>query len=210
MSLWFAGFRNLLPSALTQNLRVPSGTYTFMSLDPNSDSTPRLVSFHEDLAPSPRAAERPLSIIERIAADARRPPAGRRRAGRGARALPRHDLVKAGGDQRDRRHGCLPRIGTENSPNVSGDDRSVMLLPGPIGLAAQVEEEAENAVLRRQLIILRRNVRGRVHLTNGDRLFLVQLYRWFPSVLKSITIIQPETLVRWPRAGFRRYLPRAI
>jgi hypothetical protein len=34
----------------------------------NSDSTPRLVSFHEDLAPSPRAAERPLSIIERLAA----------------------------------------------------------------------------------------------------------------------------------------------
>jgi hypothetical protein len=65
--------------------------------------------------------------------------------------------------------------------------------------------EAENAVLRRQLIILRRKVRGRVHLTNGDRLFLVQLYRWFPSVLKTITIIQPETLVRWHRAGFRRY-----
>jgi hypothetical protein len=48
-------------------------------------------------------------------------------------------------------------------------------------------------------------VRGRVHLTNGDRLFLVQLYRWFPSVLKAITIIRPETLVRWHRAGFRRY-----
>ena len=42
-------------------------------------------------------------------------------------------------------------------------------------------------------------------LTNGDRLFLVQLYRWFPSVLKAITIIRPETLVRWHRAGFRRY-----
>src|SRR5215467_11957329 len=47
--------------------------------------------------------------------------------------------------------------------------------------------EAENAVLRRQLIILRRKVRGRVHFTNGDRLFLVQLYRWFPSVLITIT-----------------------
>jgi hypothetical protein len=65
--------------------------------------------------------------------------------------------------------------------------------------------EAENVVLRRQLIILRRKVRGRVHLTNGDRLFLVQLYRWFPSVLKAITIIRPETLVRWHRADFRRY-----
>ena len=65
--------------------------------------------------------------------------------------------------------------------------------------------EAENAALRHQLIVLRRKVRGRVQLTNGDRLFLVQLYRWFPSVLKAITIIRPETLVRWHRAGFRRY-----
>jgi transposase InsO family protein len=65
--------------------------------------------------------------------------------------------------------------------------------------------EAENAVLRRQLIILRWKLRGRVHLTNRDRLFLVQLYRWFPSVLKTITIIRPETLVRWHRAGFRQY-----
>src|SRR5512144_1446369 len=65
--------------------------------------------------------------------------------------------------------------------------------------------EAENAALRHQLIILRRKVRGRVRLTNGDRLFLIQLYRWFPSVLKAITIVRPETLVRWHRAGFRRY-----
>jgi transposase InsO family protein len=64
---------------------------------------------------------------------------------------------------------------------------------------------AENAVLRREVIILRRKVRGRVHLTNGDRFFFVQLYQWFPSVLNIITIIRPETLVRWHRAGFRRY-----
>jgi transposase InsO family protein len=65
--------------------------------------------------------------------------------------------------------------------------------------------EAENAALRHQLIILRRKVRGRVRLTNSDRLFFIQLYRWFPSVLKAITIVRPETLVRWHRAGFRRY-----
>src|SRR6476661_1901210 len=65
--------------------------------------------------------------------------------------------------------------------------------------------EAENAALRHQLIVLRRRVHGRVQLTNGDRLFLVQLYRWFPSVLRAITIIRPETLVRWHRSGFRRY-----
>jgi|ERR1700682_2913953 hypothetical protein len=37
--------------------------------------------------------------------------------------------------------------------------------------------EAENAVLRRQLIVLRRKLHGRVRLTNHDRWFLIQLYR---------------------------------
>src|SRR5258705_6431329 len=68
--------------------------------------------------------------------------------------------------------------------------------------------EAENAVLRHQLIVLQRQLRGRVPFTNSDRLFFVQLYRWFPSVLKAVTIIRPETLVRWHRAGFRRYWRR--
>src|SRR6267143_844758 len=70
---------------------------------------------------------------------------------------------------------------------------------------SKIRLEAENAALRHQLTVLRRKVRGRVQLTNGDRLFLIQLYRWSPSVLKAITIIRPETLVRWHRAGFRRY-----
>src|SRR3990170_2527138 len=65
--------------------------------------------------------------------------------------------------------------------------------------------EVENAALRHQLIILRRKLPGRVRLTNSDRWFLIQLYRWFPSILQILTIIQPETLVRWHRAGFRRY-----
>jgi hypothetical protein len=68
--------------------------------------------------------------------------------------------------------------------------------------------EAKSAALRYQLIVLQRRVRGCVQLTNGDRLFLFQLYRWFPSVLQAITIIRPETLVRWHRAGFRRYWRR--
>jgi hypothetical protein len=64
---------------------------------------------------------------------------------------------------------------------------------------------AENAALRHQLIVLRRKVRGRVRLTNNDRWFLIQLYRWFPSISQVLTIVQPETIVRWHRAGFRRY-----
>src|ERR1700724_4111639 len=65
--------------------------------------------------------------------------------------------------------------------------------------------EAENAVLRHQLIVLRRRVKGRVQPTDSDRWFLVQMFRWFPSILTVVTIVRPETLVRWHRAGFRRY-----
>jgi len=65
--------------------------------------------------------------------------------------------------------------------------------------------EAENAALRHQLMVLRRKMRGRVRLTNNDRWFFIQLYRWFPSILQVVTIVQPETLVRWHRAGFRCY-----
>src|ERR1035437_7356324 len=65
--------------------------------------------------------------------------------------------------------------------------------------------EAENAVLRHQLIVLRRKLRGRVQLANSDRWFFVQLYHWFPSILQVLTIIRPETLIRWHRSGFRCY-----
>src|SRR5258707_5917754 len=56
--------------------------------------------------------------------------------------------------------------------------------------------EAENAVLRHQLNVVRRRLPGRVRLTNHDRWFFIQLYRWFPSILQVLTIIRPETLVR--------------
>src|SRR5258707_2874317 len=65
--------------------------------------------------------------------------------------------------------------------------------------------EAEYSAFREQLIVLRRKVRGRAQLSNNDRWFFVQLYRWFPSILEVVTILRPETLVRWHRDGFRRY-----
>jgi hypothetical protein len=65
--------------------------------------------------------------------------------------------------------------------------------------------EAENVVLRHQLIVLTRRRHGRVRLTNHDRLFFIQLYRWFPAILKVLTIIRPETLARWHRVGFSGY-----
>jgi hypothetical protein len=67
---------------------------------------------------------------------------------------------------------------------------------------SKVRLEAENAVLRHQLIVLRRRLHGRVRLTNHDRWYFIQLCRWFPSILQVLTIIRPETLVRWIGPAF--------
>jgi hypothetical protein len=63
--------------------------------------------------------------------------------------------------------------------------------------------QAENAVLRHQLIVLRRSLHGRVRFMNHDR--------WVPHPavsLQVLTVIQPETLVRWHKAGFLCYWRR--
>ena len=70
---------------------------------------------------------------------------------------------------------------------------------------SKLQLEAENAVLRHQLNVLRRKLHGRVRLTNHDRWFFIQLYRWFPSILQVLAIIKPETVVRWYRVGFLHY-----
>ena len=56
--------------------------------------------------------------------------------------------------------------------------------------------EAENAVLRHQLIVLRRKLRGRVQLANSDRWFFVQLYHWFPSILQVVCTENPIQVYR--------------
>src|SRR6202171_225722 len=69
----------------------------------------------------------------------------------------------------------------------------------------QAQLEAEIVILRHQLNVLRRRVPSQLKLTAADRLLFVWLYRLFPSVLNAIRIIQPETIIRWHRTGFRLY-----
>ena len=59
---------------------------------------------------------------------------------------------------------------------------------------SKIRLEAENATLRHQLAVLRRKLKGRAHLTNNDRWFFVQLYRWFPSILPVQGLFDPK---RW-------------
>src|SRR5262249_14486490 len=69
---------------------------------------------------------------------------------------------------------------------------------------------AEILILRQQLNVLRRQVSKRPQLNNADRFLLVWLYRWFPSVLGTIAILRPETIVRWHRAGVPDLLALAV
>jgi len=61
---------------------------------------------------------------------------------------------------------------------------------------------AENALLRHQLIILRRQVKHPVYL-KIDRLLLVVLARMVRTWKQALFLVQPETLLRWHREFFR-------
>src|SRR5215470_736665 len=62
----------------------------------------------------------------------------------------------------------------------------------------------ENAVLRHQVNVLRRGCK-RPRLDVIDRLKLMLGARWLPSWRRVIVLVQPETVLRWHRAGFRRF-----
>src|ERR1700693_2423756 len=65
--------------------------------------------------------------------------------------------------------------------------------------------EAENLIMRQQLVVLRRKSPKRVRLWNIDRLLFVWSYRLYPSLLDAIIIVQPETVIRGHRRGSRPY-----
>ena len=63
---------------------------------------------------------------------------------------------------------------------------------------------AENLVLRQQVIVLRRSIR-RPKLRNHDRVFWIVLSRIWNDWRSSLHMLQPDTVVRWQREGFKRY-----
>ncbi len=66
---------------------------------------------------------------------------------------------------------------------------------------------AENALLRQQLLVLRRSV-NRPIVTPADRALLVVLAGRVRAWRRALLIVQPETLLRWHRAGFRSFWRR--
>jgi transposase InsO family protein len=65
--------------------------------------------------------------------------------------------------------------------------------------------EAEILLLRHQLNLAMRHASPRVRLRGGDRAFMVWMVRLWPSLLDVVGVVQPETVLRWHRAGFRIY-----
>ena len=66
---------------------------------------------------------------------------------------------------------------------------------------------AENALLRQQLIILRRQIKRPVY-QKTDRFLLVLLARMVRTWKQALFLVQPETLLRWHRALFRWFWKR--
>src|SRR4030088_3816835 len=77
----------------------------------------------------------------------------------------------------------------------------VLILP----FKTRARLEAEIVMLRHQLNVLRRRVPSKPKWAVADRLLFVWLHRLFPSLLNAITIVRPETVIRWHRTGFRLY-----
>jgi hypothetical protein len=65
--------------------------------------------------------------------------------------------------------------------------------------------EAEIMVLRHQLNVLQQQAPRRLHLRWTDRALFIWPYRRCPRILDAITIVRPETVLRWHRMDFAAY-----
>jgi hypothetical protein len=64
---------------------------------------------------------------------------------------------------------------------------------------------AENLALRQQINVLRRTAPKRPRFGSFDRLIFVGLFRGLSTARDALAIVQPATVIRWHRAGFRAY-----
>ena len=65
--------------------------------------------------------------------------------------------------------------------------------------------EAENLFLRHQLNVALRRAPHRLRLRGSDRFLLVWMIRLWPSLIDTVQVVQPDTVLRWHRAGFRAF-----
>jgi hypothetical protein len=75
----------------------------------------------------------------------------------------------------------------------------LMLLRSLLGsfFKSRARITAENLLLRHQLNIARRHGPKRARLSNWDRWGLVCVYRIAPDALNAVSLVRPETVIRW-------------
>src|SRR5262245_32315422 len=101
---------------------------------------------------------------------------------------PQHGQLMTHGDQLNFQRGAAAKTegeernnGGENRPH----DQTVRLAGENHQPFSALWRFEQGQVLRHQVTVLQRKLPARVQLTNANRLFFVQLYRWFPSILKN-------------------------
>jgi putative transposase len=101
-------------------------------------------------------------------------------------------------------HGRGERLWWQLAPRRSASELASVAVDA---VRSRRELILENAVLRHQVNVLRRRSK-RPKLNLVDRLKLLVGARLLPSSRRAIAIVQPETVLRWHRAGFRLFWRR--
>ena len=79
-----------------------------------------------------------------------------------------------------------------------------LLLAGLAFVRTRRQLAVEVLALRHQLGVLQRSVK-RLRLTDADRGLWVLLSRRWAGWSDALIIVKPATVIKWHRAGFRRY-----
>jgi putative transposase len=84
--------------------------------------------------------------------------------------------------------------------------RTLSLFFGQMGSSLRSRNHLllENLALRQQLAVLKAKY-PHPHVPVPDRVFWVLLRKFWPDWKPVLVIVQPETVVRWHRAGFKLY-----
>ena len=99
------------------------------------------------------------------------------------------------------------RIARQNHPSL----RAMFAILHALGMfvadlfKSRSRLEAENLFLRHQLNIALRRVPPRLRLRGIDRALFTWMIKLWPSFLGAAQVVQPETILRWHRAGFKAY-----
>src|SRR5881296_483699 len=115
----------------------------------------------------------------------------------------------------DAGHLRTPRPGYKCHPHADRGTtrRMIEVLRFVVGLAADVVRRgadlvAENALLRQQLIVAQRKIAGQVRWAPWQRFAMGLAARLAPAWHDATLLVQPATILRWHRAGFRAFWRR--